>query len=152
MAITFVNGNYSWEFHDDDDTMTSIWWTRRSESDNIPQSLDQWTNSPFMGQQVRNCKSLHWPITWPIYLPCTVTQGQAHHESDIVSNSHLFYSKSINLPVPKIWLLKIWPWKSKVKVMGEIKVLSHKLSPTSYPLTFFWFHVNSPSYCYAKAF
>ena len=63
----------------------------------------------------------HWPITWPIYLPCTVTQEQAHHESDIVSNSHLFYSKSINLPIPKIWLLKIWPWKSKVKVMVRSK-------------------------------
>ena len=94
----------------------------------------------------------HWPITWPIYLPCTVTQEQAHHGSDIVSNSHLFYSKSINLPIPKIWLLKIWHWKSKVKVMGEVKVLSHNLSPTSYRLTFFWFHVNSPSYCYDKAF
>ena len=105
-----------------------------------------------MGQQVGNCKISHWPITWPIYLPCTVTQEQAHHESDIVSNSHLFYSKSINLPIPIIWLLKIWPWKSKVKVMGEVKVLSHNLSPTSYRLTFFWFHVNSPSYCYDKAF
>ena len=36
--------------------------------------------------------------------------------------------------------------------MGEVKVLSHNLSPTSYRLTFFWFHVNSPSYCYDKAF
>ena len=31
--------------------------TRRSENDNTPQPLDQWTNSPFMGQQVGNCKS-----------------------------------------------------------------------------------------------
>ena len=31
--------------------------TRRSENDNTPQPLDQWTNSPFIGQQVGNCKS-----------------------------------------------------------------------------------------------
>ena len=128
--------------------------TRCSENDNTPQPLDQWTNSrartPFMGQQVGNCKS--FTLTRYLADPCTVTQEQAHHESDIVSNSHLFYSKSINLPIPKIWLLKIWPWKSKVKVMGEVKVLSHNLRPTPYRLTFFWFHVNSPSYCYDEAF
>ena len=32
-------------------------WTRHSENDNTPQPLDQWTNSPFIGQQVGNCKS-----------------------------------------------------------------------------------------------
>ena len=36
--------------------------------------------------------------------------------------------------------------------MGEVKDLRHNLSPTSYRLTFFCFHVNSPSYCYDKAF
>ena len=36
--------------------------------------------------------------------------------------------------------------------MGEVKVVCHNLSPTSYRLTFFWFHVNSPSYYYDKAF
>ena len=30
--------------------------TRRSENDNTPQPLDQWTKSPFIGQQVGNCK------------------------------------------------------------------------------------------------
>ena len=55
-------------------------------------------------------------------------QDEAHCASDIVTNSHLFYSKLIDLPIPKIWLLKIWPWKSKV--MGEVKVSSHNLSPT----------------------
>ena len=33
------------------------WVKRRSENDNTPQPLDQWTNSPFVGQQVGNCKS-----------------------------------------------------------------------------------------------
>ena len=31
--------------------------TRRSENDNTPQPLDQWTNSPFVSQQVGYCKS-----------------------------------------------------------------------------------------------
>ena len=31
--------------------------TRRSENDNTPQPLDQWMNSPFIGQQVGNCRS-----------------------------------------------------------------------------------------------
>ena len=31
--------------------------TRRSENDNTPQPLDQSMNSPFMNQQVRNCRS-----------------------------------------------------------------------------------------------
>ena len=62
--------------------------TRHSENDNTPQPLDQWTNSPFIGQQVGNCKVSHWPITWPIYLPCTVALGQSHCASNIISNSH----------------------------------------------------------------
>ena len=31
--------------------------TRHSENDNTPQPLDQWMDSPYMGQQDRNCKS-----------------------------------------------------------------------------------------------
>ena len=37
------------------------WLTRRSENNNTPQPLDQWTNSPFTDQQVGNCKS--FPLT-----------------------------------------------------------------------------------------
>ena len=84
--------------------------TRRSENDNTPQPLDQWT------------KAHSWANRFEIYLPCTVGQEEGHCASNIVSNSHLFHSKSMGLLIPKIWLLKIWPWKSKVKVMGEIKV------------------------------
>ena len=77
-------------------------------------------------------------------------QEEVHCASNIVSNSHLFHSKSIDLPIPKIWLLKIWPWKSKVKVMGEVKVQSHNLGPTSNGFTSF--HVNPPSYSYDRVF
>ena len=47
--------------------------TRRSENDDTPQPLDQWTNSPFMGQQVGNWSichciqltSLSFQANWP---------------------------------------------------------------------------------------
>ena len=103
MDITFDNGNNSWKFHDN--MMTQTLWTRRSENDNTPQPLAQWTNSPFIGQQVGNCKSFtckSWPITWPIYLPCTVVQGQTHCASNIISNSHPFHSKWVDPPNPEI--------------------------------------------------
>ena len=82
-----------------------------------------------------NEQPIHWPTGWKlIYLPCTVAHKGAHCASNIVSNSHLFHSKPIELPIPKIWLLKIWPWKYKVKVRGEVKVLSHNLGLTSYQI------------------
>ena len=97
--------------------------TRRSENDNTLQPLDQWTNSPFMGHQVWNCKS----FTLTHYLAdlfamhCRPTASLC--VSNIVHNSHLFHSKWIDFPIPEIWLLKIWPWKSKVNVMGEVNKL-----------------------------
>ena len=41
-----------------------------------------------------------------MYLPFTVAQEQAHCASNIVPNSHFFHSKSTDLLIPKIWLLK----------------------------------------------
>ena len=45
--------------------------TRRLENDNTPQPLDQWTNSPFMGQQVGNWSICHalWAKRKPIVHP-----------------------------------------------------------------------------------
>ena len=119
--------------------------TRRSENDNTPQLLDQWMDSPFMGHRAISLETVtvsHLPITCPMYLPCTVAQEKVHCASNILCNSYLLHSKSIDLPIPKILPLKIWPGKSKVKVMGQVKVLSHNLVPTSYRLTSFWFHVT----------
>ena len=55
---------------------------------------------------------------------CIIQREEAHCASNIV----------INLSIPKMWLSKIWPWKYKVKVMGEVKVLSHNLGPTFYQI------------------
>ena len=60
---TWHNSAYGFLLNHESDLMTPIKpskasvLTRRSENDNTPQPLDQWTNSPFMGQQVGNCKS-----------------------------------------------------------------------------------------------
>ena len=160
--------------------------TRRSENDNTPQPLDQWTNSPFIGQQVGNCKS----FTLTHYLVDQFVQGQSHFASNIISNSHPFHSKWVNPPNPEIqqfrnlkiqgqghgWgqnlksqsnilsthipfvpcqsaipflrydFFKIRPWKSKVKVIGEVNLESHKMGPTFYRLTSLSFHVNGPSH------
>ena len=79
-----------------------------------------------MDQQVRNCKCSHWLITWPIYLPGTVAQGQSHCAHNTISNSHSYHSKWVDPPIPEIqqfqyFALKIrgqghgWNqiWKSK---------------------------------------
>ena len=105
------------------DTVPRHWGTRRSENDNTPPPLDHWMDSPFMGQQVGNCNCF----------------TSTHCASNIASNPYLFHSESIDLPIPKIQLLKIWRWKSKVNVMVEVKVQGHNLGPTSYRLASFWF-------------
>ena len=47
---------------------------------------------------------------------------------------------------------KIWPWKSKVKVMGKGNVESHKVGVTSYRFTSLSFHVNRPFHSWDTAF
>ena len=47
---------------------------------------------------------------------------------------------------------KNWPWKSKFKIMGEVKVKGHNVSLTSYQLTSLWFHVNWPSHSWDTSF
>ena len=47
---------------------------------------------------------------------------------------------------------KIWCWKFKIKVMGEVKVESHKMGPTFSLLTSLSFHVNRASHSWVKTF
>ena len=55
--------------------LSQIIETRRSENDDTPQPLGQWTNSPFMGQQVGNWSICHalWPKRKPIVHPTLYT-------------------------------------------------------------------------------
>ena len=67
-------------------------------------------------------------------------------------DSHPFPSMSIGHPIPELRLFKIWPWKSRVKVMGEVTIQSHNVGLTSYRLISLWFHVNRPSHSWDIAF
>ena len=109
--------------------------TRHSENDNTPQPLDQWMNSSFMGQQVGNCKR----FTLTHYLadlfakhcgPSSIPPCIQHH-IQLTSPS---FSES-TLPFLRYSDFNILPWKSKVKVMGEVKVESYNMGPTFYRLT-----------------
>ena len=47
---------------------------------------------------------------------------------------------------------KIWPWKSRVKVMGEVTLQSQNGGLISYRLTFLSLYVNRPSHSWDTAF
>ena len=67
---------------------------------------------------------------------------KSQYESNILSTHILFVPCQSVIPFLRYVFFKIWPWKSKVKVMGEVKVWSHNVSLTFYQLTSFSFHVN----------
>ena len=74
---------------------------------------------------------LSWKLTVKI-------QGQSHssrsHNRYNILSPHIpFIPCWSALPFLRCSYLKNWPWKSKVKVMGEVKVQSHNVS-----LTFYW--------------
>ena len=75
--------------------------TRQSEN-NTPQPLDQWTIAHSLANRLENVRGSHCPNTWPIYLPCTVAQGQSHCASNIISNSYPFHSKWVDPPIPEL--------------------------------------------------
>ena len=88
-------------------------------------------------------------------------QGQGHGwgqslksqcESSILSTHILFVQCQSLIPFLSYNFFKIWPWKSKVKVMGEVKVWSHNVSLIFCRFTSFSFHVNRPSHSWDTAF
>ena len=88
LTLTYCmdNGNHSWEFHDD--MMKRTLWTRHSENDNIAQPLDQWMDSPFIGQQVGNCNSF----------------TSTHHLANVFDiNCHALWAKSKTIVHPTLY-------------------------------------------------
>ena len=65
--------------------------------------------------------------------------------SNILSIHFPFVLCKSGIPFLSYDLFKIWPWKSRVKDMGEVTVQSHNVGLTSYRLTSLSFHVNRPS-------
>ena len=67
-------------------------------------------------------------------------QGQGHGwgqcsksqcESNILATHIPFIPCQSGIPLLSYDIIKIWPWKSKVKVKGEVNVQSHNVSLTS---------------------
>ena len=88
-------------------------------------------------------------------------QGQGHGWGEssksqsgcnILSTHIPFVPCQSALPFLRYSIFKIWPWKSKVKVMSERKVESHNMGPTFYRLTSLSSHVNRPSHSWDTTF
>ena len=110
-------------------------------------------NSPFIGQQVGNCKS--FTLTH-----CLTDLFAMHHDprSIPLCIQHHIHLTSLSFQVSQschswVTVISIFlPWKSKVKVMGEVKVWSHNVSLTFYRLTSLPFHVNQPTHSWDTTF
>ena len=88
-------------------------------------------------------------------------QGQGHgwvvnwksqHGSNILSTHISLIPCQSAIPFLRYDFFKIWPWKSKVKVMGDGNVESHKVGVTSYRFTSLSFHVNRPFHSWDTLF
>ena len=82
-------------------------------------------------------------------------QGQGHSSKfygryNILSTHIPFVPCQSALLFLRYSIFKIWPWKTKAKVMGEVKVQSHNVGQTSFRLTSLLFHVNLPSHSWDK--
>ena len=72
--------------------------------------------------------------------------------SNILSTHIPFVPCQSALPFLTYSIFKIWPSKSRVKVMGEVTIQSHNVGLTSYRLTSLLFHVNRPSHSWVMTF
>ena len=104
-----------------------------------------------MANRLETVRVSHWPIAWLIYLPCTMTQCQSHCASNIIQLTSLSFQVSQPSHSSVTAISIFLPWKSKIKVMGEVKVWSHNVSLTFYRLTSLSFHVNQPSHSWDTA-
>ena len=88
-------------------------------------------------------------------------KGQGHgwgHSSKSRSGSNIlsthipFFPCQSGIPFLSYDFFKIWPWKSRVKVIGEVTFQSQNGGLISYRLTFLPLHVNQSSHSWDTAF
>ena len=81
------------------------------------------------------------PEIWLFQNLTSKIQGQGHGWGEcwksqsgcnILSIHIAFIPCRSALPFLRYSIFKIWPWKSKVKVMGEVDIKSHSMGPTFY--------------------
>ena len=77
---------------------------------------------------------------------------KSQYGSSILLTHIPFVPSQSALPFFRYSVFKIWPWKSRVKVMDDVTVQSHNVGLASYRLTSFSFHVNRPSHSWDTAF
>ena len=80
------------------------------------------------------------------------SQFKSQWWSNILSTHILFVPCQWGIPFLSYDFLKIWPWKSRVKVIGEVTVQSHNVGLAPYRLTSLSFHVNRPSHSWDTTF
>ena len=78
--------------------------------------------------------------------------SRSHSGFNILSTHIPFVLCQLTLPFLRCSFCKIWPLKSKVKVMDEVNIPSHKVALTSYPLKSPSFYVNRSSHSWDMAF
>ena len=110
-------------------------YRRTSLSFHVNRPSHSW-DTTFSSFDLENPRSKSWK-RWTL---------KSQHGSNILSTLISFVPCQSALPFLKYSIFKIWPWKSKVKVMGEVDIQSHKVGVTSYRLTSLSFHVNRPSH------
>ena len=110
-----------------------------------------------------NSKSIRHPIP-EIRLFQNLTlkiQGQGHGWGErwksqsgcnMLSTHIPFVPCQSGIPFLSYDFFKIWPWKSRVKVMGEVTVQSHNVGLASYRLTSLSFHVKWASHSWVMTF
>ena len=52
-----------------------------------------------------------------------------------ILSTHILFVPCQSIPLLRYSIYKIWPWKSKVKAMGEVDIESHNMGPIFYRLT-----------------
>ena len=87
------------------------------------------------------------------------SKGQGHgwgHSSKSQCGSNILSTLFVPCQSALLFLtysiFKIWPSKSRVKVMGEVTIQSHNVGLISYRLTSLLFHVNRPSHSWVMTF
>ena len=77
---------------------------------------------------------------------------KSQHGSNIQSTHILFVPCGSGISFLSYDFFKIWPWKSRVKVMGEVTVQSHNVGLTFHRLTSLSFHVKRASHSWVTTF
>ena len=73
--------------------------------------------------------------------------SKSQSESNILSTHIPLVTCQLALPFPRYSIFKIWPWKSKDKVIAQ----GHKVCITPYRLISLWFHVDRPCHSWDTA-